>query len=466
MYKVFAINIFFSFFLFSTVFCQEQPQQKDTEDTLSQEQKNFELILAAANGSADSVLLWLTRGADVNATSDDNVSSLMYAAQNGSLMVVKVLVVNGADINLHPYSKISPLSSAVINNKMDVVEYLLFKKAEVDVKDYNGITPLMYASAFGYYPIVELLLTNNADKNLKDIYGNDAFMLAVLYEHPDVTELLLQSGSNINTTDLKGFTPTIVAAQNGMDSYFEMFKVFGADFSAKNQYDYNALDVAVINRQKGSVQKLLELDSLKLLQVNQPVKLAYMSGSKEMVPVLRKGGCKPYLWPIFNKVMMGYGIDANFNDLMFGFSLGLRESRYNTLFTVSHFTRYWAKRSLIDYGNDIYFQFWERRSLLSFGIDKRFKLTGEGNKQSGIGVGLKECYTYGHYRGAEILPMSKWMLIPALGYYSEGGSGGISFTFEYTNLSVENIFPVRLNINTYLYIGFRKFSSIKKEPEW
>ena len=466
MYKVFAINIFFSFLLFSTVFGQEQPQSKDTEDTLSQEQKNFELIVAAADGSADSVLLWLTRGADVNATTDEGITSLMYAAQNGFLKVVKVLVVNGANLNSHPYRKVAPLSSAVINNKKDVVEYLLFKKAEVDIKDFNGITPLMYASAYGYYPIAELLLAYKADKSLKDVFGNDALMLAVLYEHPEVTELLLQAGSNINSADNKGFTPIILAAQNGMASYFDMFKAFGADFSAKNTYDFNALDVAVINRQKESVQKLLEIDSLKLLQANQPVKLAYMSGNKDMVPILRKGGCKPYLWSIFNKVMLGYGIHANFNDMMYGFTLGLRESRYNMLFSVSHHTRYWAKRSLIDYGNDIYFQFWERRSLLSFGVDKRFKLSGEGKKQNGLGLSLKECYTYGHYRGADIQPASKWIFVPGLGYYAEGGTGGISFTLEYADFGVENVFPVRLNINTYLYIGFRKFSSIKKEPEW
>ena len=234
----------------------------------------------------------------------------------------------------------------------------------------------------------------------------------------------------------------------------------------KNKYNYNALDIAIINNQKESINKLFLIDSSKYLMTGNPVKLAYLFGSKEMIPVLKKNGCKSYYWPIFDKLSVGYGLDLNFKDMMFGWTLGLRETRYNLLFSVSHFSRYWANRTLLNYGNNTYFQFWERRSLLSFSLDKRIKLSGSGNKQAGLLVGLKESYTYGHYRGSETCPASQWKMVPNIGIYTEGKVGGISFSFEYIDFGVEKLLPVRMNVNAYLYIGFRKYSSIKKEPEW
>jgi hypothetical protein len=354
----------------------------------------------------------------------------------------------------------------VINNRIDIVDYLLLKKANVDILDLSRISPLMYSAAYGYYPITQLLLNNKADISLKDSWGNDALMLSVLYEHPAITELLLQSGANVNTADVKGYTPVLLASQNGLTGYFSLLKAYGADFTVKNVYDFNVLDIAIINKQKESVNVLLSGDSTKTLTSGRPVKIAYLAGNREMIPVLKKNGCRSYYWPIFDKLSVGYGLDLNFTDMMFGFTLGLRESRYNLLFSVSYFSRYWAKRVWIDYGSDIYFQFWERRSLLSFGLDKRIKFSGNGNKQSGLLVGLKESYTYGHYRGCEIQPASQWKMIPDLGVYTEGNAGGISFTLEYIDFGIEKVFPVRMNMNAYLYFGFRKFSSIKKVPEW
>jgi hypothetical protein len=310
------------------------------------------------------------------------------------------------------------------------------------------------------------LLKYGADKASKDIYGNDALLLSVIYEHFDITELLLQAGANINSADITGFTPLLLASQNGITSYFDMFRAYNADFSVKNKYGYNALDIAIMNHQGESIKKIFSADTSKYIKANKPVKLAYLSGNRDLIPELKKNGCKSYYWPIFDKLSVGYGLDANFNDIMFGFTFGLRETRYNLLFKTSHFSRYWAKRTLIDYGNDIYFQFWERRSLLSFGLDKRFKISGTGNKQMGIFAGLTESYTYGKYRGAEIRPANNWMIIPNLGFYSEEKSGGLSVSIEYADFGVENVMTLRMNATAYIYFGFRNFSSFKKEPEW
>lgn len=464
MAKVIFILVFFT--LFIPVISFGQNEIENTTDTITQEQLDFQLIVTASKGDASTVLFLLGKGANVNATADNGISALMYASQNGHLSVVKTLVANGADVNYFPNYEISSLSSAVINNQYDIVEYLLRKGAKVNLSNNKKITPLMYAAAYGYTPITFLLLQNKADVNIKDIYGNDALIMSVLYNHPDVSDVLLKSGANPNSIDNEKFSPLIIASQNGLVNYFEILKPYNVDFNAKNIDGYSALDMAVINKQPESISNILRIDTIKNKDSNNSVKLAYLSGNRELIPVLRKAGCKPYLFPLFNKLLIGYGIDANFNDLMFGTTVGIKETRYNILFSVSYFTRFWSKRVLIDYGNDMLIQFWERRSYVSFGIDKRFKLSGIGNKQSGISIGGRELFTYGHYRGAAIIPPNNWTLLPNIGFYSEGKSGGVFLNLEYLDLKMENIFPVRINATAYFYIGLKKFNKIIKEPEW
>ena len=155
---------------------------------------------------------------------------------------------------------------------------------------------------------------------------------------------------------------------------------------------------------------------------------------------------------------LGYGIDVSLNDLMFGPTIGLRETRYNILFTASYFSRFWAKRVLVDYGNDMFIQFWERRSFLSFGIDKKIKLKGNGVNQKGLLIGVNELYTYGHFRGATIIPQNDWIVMPNLGFYSEGNVGGFSLNLEYIDFKMINVSPIRLNASAYLYVfhGYQK----------
>ncbi len=445
-------------------FCQEETVINN--DTISKDQLNYELLTFAYEGEAENIKLWIEKGADVNAVSDKGISALMYAAQKGNLLAVKVLVANGADINYRPYGEVSALTSAVINNKIEIADYLLHKNADANIRDDQKITPLIYAAAYGYLNMSRLLIKYKSDIHLKDEYGNDALMASVQYNHPEVSESLLQSGADINTADEKGFTPLMLASQNGWGWYVDLLNTNKTDFSLKNNYDNDALDIAIINHRPEIIQKLLSIDSTKCKFNGKPVKLSYLSGNRDLVKLLRKNGCKPCYLPIFDKISMGYGVDMNFKDIMLGFSLGLRETRYNFLVSVSHYSRYWAKRTLVNYGNDIYYQFWERRSWLAFGLDKRIKLSGMGNKQNGLSAGFAEGFTYGHYRGSEIYPARQWIPVPRLGFYTEGKSGGLSVSLEYIDFNVENIPLLRVNANAYIFIGLKKFTSFKKMPEW
>lgn len=460
-----VVQIFIVLIFISNNFCFSQNDSLTNEDTISKEQLNFQLVVTASKGDASTVLYLLGKGADVNAIADNGISSLMYASQNGYFDVVKTLVANGANLNYFPEGELPAISTAIINNYYEIVEYLLYKGAEKNIQDNKNITPLIYASAYGYLPIVKLLLQYKADINKRDIYGNSALIMSVLYNHYDISEVLLQNGANPNLGDNNLFTPFVIASQNGLVNYLDLFKFYKANIYIKNNYNYSAFDIAIINNQPEVITKLHEIDSTKEFCTSKPVKLAYLTNNKKIIPLLKSNGCKSYYLPILKKITIGYGVDANYKDMLFGTIIGLVEARYNILFSTSFYTRYWANRMLVDYGNDTYLQFWERRSYVSFGIDKRFNFQIKKNIAKGFNIGITELYSYGHYRGSEIRPENKWIFVPNIGYYVDGKFGGFKIAIEYANFN-KNISNFRIISTAYFNINFKSIKNNIKISEW
>lgn len=458
------LNILFLFITFSGL--KIYAQVDTTKDTVPVEQLNYELLVFAERGEANSILLWLGRGADVNAMSAEGISALMYASQNGHLQAVKVLVANGADIDYHPGNEFPPLSAAVINNRIEVVDYLLYKNADVNIRNYNGITPLMLAAAYGYYPVVALILKYKPQLSLKDDWGNDALMMSVVYEHSDITQLLLDNKANVNTADFRGFTPLHVASQKGLESYIQLLSGYGADFQYKNANGVNVLGTAIINSRTEILPTLLKYDSTSITTDRKTISLAYLSHNRGIIKILKKSGSPRIYLPVIENFFAGTGFDANFQDLLFGFKAGIKDCRYNLRFTFSFFSRYWYKRTVTDYGNNIYFQFWEKRAIISGGINRYFILSRNGNNFKGIEAGFVAYNTYGKYRGSVIKPAALKNITPVLAFFTEGRTGGLSLTLNYIDYEVENIFPLRLNISAYFNISKVKQSSLKKAMEW
>ena len=143
-----------------SLLCKNISIAQDTTDSKepSQEELNFNLILAADTGNAEAVLDLLKKGADVNYKTVDGISALMYASQNGHLQTVRVLAANGADLNATPYSGETALFAAVRNNHDEIVHYLLIKGADPDLANISGNTSLHYAVLFDYYLVTDMLI--------------------------------------------------------------------------------------------------------------------------------------------------------------------------------------------------------------------------------------------------------------------------------------------------------------------
>lgn len=122
----------------------------------------------------------LSKGADVNARSDNGVTPVMSASISGRLKVIKKLVEAGADVNMETTAHgDTALLFSVEKNHWKVARFLIKQGAKVDAQNNYGISPLIKASGSGAVDTIKVLLANKADVNLKDAEGRTALMHAV-----------------------------------------------------------------------------------------------------------------------------------------------------------------------------------------------------------------------------------------------------------------------------------------------
>ena len=116
--------------------------------------------------------------ADVNARSEDGITSLMLAAAFGTAENVKVLLDAGADVNAREEHGGAALMWAVAGGAAENVKVLLDAGADVNARYENGWTSLMAAAFAGTAESVKVLLDAGADASHKNPDGKIAWDLA------------------------------------------------------------------------------------------------------------------------------------------------------------------------------------------------------------------------------------------------------------------------------------------------
>ena len=106
---------------------------------------NEELFRAIEKGNLALVKQLISKGADVNAKDELEMTPLEAAVEKGNLSIVKYLVAKGADVNSKNKLMFgwTPLHFAA-ERSLEVVKYLVSKGADVNAKDENGQTPLFW----------------------------------------------------------------------------------------------------------------------------------------------------------------------------------------------------------------------------------------------------------------------------------------------------------------------------------
>jgi len=151
------------------------------------------LMMAARSGNIVCLKYLISKGGDVNAQDSSGWSALHWACNANWFDSAKLLVANGADVNVKNIVGGSALFYAVESDDIDCARYLISKGAKINAQNTDGTTPLIQASYEGSVGCLKLLLATGADVNLKDSEGNTAMSVGI--SHTNIVALLKAAGA-------------------------------------------------------------------------------------------------------------------------------------------------------------------------------------------------------------------------------------------------------------------------------
>lgn len=431
---------------------------------------DFNLIYACNKGYREEVQRLLDLGADVNASLDNGVTPLMYAAQGGHLDIVKILVLNDAKVNQVPENGMTALVSAVLIDSISIAEFLIRHGADVNRSDYEKVTPLMQAIANGNYLMTDMLLYYGADFTRKDIKGTDALMLASFLGLTDIVTLLIEYGADVNSSDTKQHTPLHLAVQNGFIEVVEILVDNGAALEKTDVSGLTPLGTAVENDDIEMTRFLVSKGAKagkKFSFTQNALTIAAEHKNDSIIRFLKQHKVRRILWPTFNRLILGADMNWNTDDFLTGAHFGISDKKYKLEVFAEYKFRPFAIPVLERETDNVSYQYRERRGAYALGIDKRIRIFGNPYANNyGLFLGIKQCLTFGSYRGSNQKPDTRWLTIPRAGIYWNYRYLNAKLYYEYVNLNLYQISDGRLNFSFYFNIDLQKNTYYPKYIDW
>jgi ankyrin repeat protein len=439
-------------------------------DSTKQDSLNNLLFEAADKGSVDSVVDLLLKGANVNAKTSDGVTPLMFASQNGHLEVVKILLFNGADVNASPDDGATALIAATRFGHEDIMDTLIHHGALTNKRTDDSATALIYAASYGYYIPADMLIFYGTNVNIATKDSSTALILASWFGKKDIVELLINKGASLNAKDNNGWTALHCAVYKDYPDIVKLLVDKGASVNEKNSEGFTPLAIAGMTGDPEIADYLLNHGadaSLKTNKKTTPYLMALYYHKKEFQKTLSKNKAKKELMPVFNNINISLAeFSMNNRDFMYGLNAGISDIRYNIGFNIGFDTRLWANRTLVPIDDKNYYQLWERRSFIYINVEKLIRISSPSHFQQGILIEGKGLYTYGKYVASITKPDNIFLFSPGIGYSIFDHGVGVKLYFEYLDLKIKDMTPVRLNLGIFFIIERKKYFLSPKDTEW
>ncbi|MCI0554000.1 MAG: ankyrin repeat domain-containing protein [Anaerolineae bacterium] len=189
---------------------------------------------------------------EINKTQYQNLTKdekLIAAIRNGDVETVKAAIADGANVNATTGANFSTVELAVVNGSdTTMLEMLLRAGANPNVVDAPNNTPLMISliepGVIAHKGATEMLLKYGADVNFTDRIGTTALHHAVHLDAVESVDLLLKNGANINAKDDSFRTPLIDAVRMGNYASVQLLLDRGANATTPNKEGKTALMIA------------------------------------------------------------------------------------------------------------------------------------------------------------------------------------------------------------------------------
>jgi ankyrin repeat protein len=180
------------------------------------------LIAAMTDGTADTIKLLLSKGADPKAVDSQGLNMLMSAASSGNTPAVKLALEKQVPVNAKTMEGNTALMAAAADGNLEAVKLLIKAGADVNAvsgdpsfKLKNGVvnlgrfTPLLLATSYGPAPVVKVLIDAGADVNAKDARGFTPLHMALTSEaqNPEIVRMLIEKGAKTDVTTVDAESP-------------------------------------------------------------------------------------------------------------------------------------------------------------------------------------------------------------------------------------------------------------------
>jgi hypothetical protein len=243
-------------------------------------------------------------------------------------------------------------------------------------------------------------------------------MAAVWAGHPDVAGLLIRNGANLEARDNEGFTPFLIAAQNGDTLILEMLRKLGVDIYEKNIHNWDALALTIKSNQIHATEFLLKAGDKwadEERDAVSPYNIAAKFRRIEILDLLNREKVPGKYQPHFDRMTLALSSKYNLKDFYTGLSLSFKEPLRNAGLITGFDTKFWYTRVLVRESEEGVYRYFDKSSLVYAGAFKDFQLTDnlfKGNFY--LSASLSAGFSFGNrFKGTEIEPGNKFRILPS-----------------------------------------------------
>jgi ankyrin repeat protein len=429
------------------------------------------LMVAASRGYDQQIEKLISKGADINAETQDGATPLIFAVVNNQDETVRKLLGYDPDVNKITAADETPLLISVKNNNPVIAELLIRAGADIDMSDSRGASPIHYAAVNGYLQLVDLLIYYGADCNKKTVDGTSPLMASIWAGYPDVSDLLIQNGANLEARDKDGFTPLLIAAQNGDTLIMDILIKQGVDLYEKTVYNTNALTIAIESNHREAFEYLLRKGDKWTSDDKggiNPYKTASSFGRKDMIRYLESKDIQGRMGFHIDEISVTPSIIFNKRDFYTGAIIMFREPVLRSgLMTGFDFKPVFT-RVLVKAAENTYYQYYDRSSIIYGGIFKDLTINESrtGIVFSGT-TSLSAGYSFGpEYRGTNIPAPGKVRIMPSAGLKLQYKHFSAIFSLSYMKTQFNGISPLWIRFGTSYNYFLSRIRSPRKTIKW
>ncbi|MDE1151371.1 MAG: ankyrin repeat domain-containing protein [Micavibrio sp.] len=201
-------------------------------------------FVAAKTGNVHTMRVMLAERPDAVHWRLGGKTALVAAIENKQLPAVTFLLKQGCDVNAKTDDNLSsPIHAAAACNNEQILIQLLHSHARVNLAKAGDTTPVMTAARANATRTLAILLQHGAPHTTLDDDGNAALHIATSSSRMEAAQTLIDNGADINLRNRDGHTPLMLAARERNLKAYKFLIEAGADETLRDDLNETARDM-------------------------------------------------------------------------------------------------------------------------------------------------------------------------------------------------------------------------------